>query len=162
MIAIDLQVRIVGMETKPYGGADVVRQSMRLADAFREHQAQVVIVQHDWGGERPPAASELVDEMLPRGTDLLVAKKSQDAFERTGLHGDLRERGVTALVLAGIATDGAVEITARTAAGTYGYELFLVEDAMTAFDPVAHDLTVGKSFPALGTVCTTDEVVEAL
>lgn len=162
LIVIDLQIRIVGLETAPRTGADVVRQSMRLADAFRDKGGQVVIVQVERPGEdHQPAGSELVSEMSPQPGDLLITKHTWGAFHETGLDEELRKRGVTTLALAGIATNFGVESTAR-AADELGYRLFLVEDAMAGLDADAHAFAVTKIFPRLGAVCSTDELLAAL
>jgi nicotinamidase-related amidase len=161
-VAIDLQVRIVGLGTAPRTGADVVRQCMRLAEAFRDRGGQVVIVQVERPGDEPqPPGSELVSEMAPRAGDLLVTKHTWGAFHETGLDERLRKRGVTTLALAGIATNFGVESTARWA-DELGYRLLLVEDAMAGLEADAHAFAITRIFPSLGTVCSTDEVLGAL
>ncbi|MBC6457721.1 isochorismatase family protein [Actinomadura sp. HBU206391] len=161
-VAIDLQVRIVGRETAPHTGADVVRQCMRLAEAFREKGGHVVIVQAERPGEETqPPGSELVSEMAPQAGDLLITKHTWGAFHDTGLHEQLRRRGVTTLALAGIATNFGVESTAR-AADEHGYRLLLVEDAMAGLDAGDHAFAITRIFPVLGTVCSTDELLAAL
>ncbi|MGH3388913.1 MAG: isochorismatase family protein [Actinomadura sp.] len=162
LVAIDLQIRTVGLQTAPRTGADVVRQTMRLTDAFRHKDGHVVIVQA-WrpGEDQQPAGSELVSEMLPRPGDLLITKHTWGAFHETGLHAELRKRGVTTLVLTGIATNFGVESTARAAA-ELGYRLVLVEDAMAGLDADAHTFAITTIFPHLGTVCSTDELLAAL
>jgi nicotinamidase-related amidase len=159
LIVIDLQIRIVGLQTEPRTGADVVRQTMRLAGAFRDRNGLVVIVQ----AERPdpPPGNELVGELLPQPGDLLVSKYGWSAFHETGLHEDLRKHGITTLALAGIATNFGVESTARAAAD-FGYRLFLVEDAMAGLDLAAHAFAITTIFPRLGTVCSTDEFLAGL
>ena len=162
LVAIDLQVRIVGLETGPHTGADVVRQTMRLADAFRENGGLVVIVRAERPGvEHQPAGSQLVDEMAPGPNDFLVTTHTWGAFHETGLHERLRERGITTLALTGIATNFGVESTAR-AADELGYRLLLVEDAMAGLEADAHEFAFERIFPHLGTVCSTDEVLAAL
>jgi nicotinamidase-related amidase len=162
LIAIDLQVRIVGLGTAPRSGADVVRQTMRLADGFRHSGAPVVIVQVERPDEdHQRAGSELVSEMAPRPGDLLITKHTWGAFHETALHEELQSRGIDTLVLAGIATNFGVESTARVA-HELGYRLLLVEDAMAGLDAESHDFAVRKIFPGLGTVCSTDEVLSAL
>jgi nicotinamidase-related amidase len=160
-VAIDLQMRIVGHATAPHTGADVVRQCMRLTEAFRDKGGQVVIVRYEQPGEPQPAGSELVSEMEPRGDDLLITKHTWGAFHETGLHEALRKRGVTTIALAGLATNFGVESTAR-AAHELGYRVLLVEDAMAGLDADDHAFAITRIFPHLGTVCSTDELLGAL
>ncbi|MFC6879838.1 MULTISPECIES: cysteine hydrolase family protein [Actinomadura] len=162
LIVIDLQVRIVGMQTGPRGGADVVRAAMRLADAAREAGALVVIVQAERPGvdEQPPG-SELVGEMEPRPGDLLITKRAWNAFHETGLHEKLAGQGIDTVVVAGLMTNAGVESTARTASD-HDYRVVLPHDAMAGFTAEAHRFAVETIFPLLGDVATTDDVLAAL
>jgi nicotinamidase-related amidase len=162
LVVVDLQIRVVGLQTAPRTGADVVRQAMRLTDALRDKGGLVVIVQVERpDGDPQPPGSELVSEMRPRPGDLLITKHTWGAFHETGLHEELRKRGITTLALAGIATNFGVESTAR-AASELGYRLLLVEDAMAGLDADAHAFAITTIFPHLGTVCSTDELLAAL
>ena len=162
LILIDLQLRVVGRQLAPRGGAEVIRQSMRLAEAVRDSGGLVVVVQTERPGADPqPPGGELVDEITPRPGDLLITKRTWGAFHGTGLHDELQGRGITTLILAGITTNFDVESTARVA-DEYGYRLFLVEDAMAGLDPESHAFAVNKIFPALGTVCSAEDLLAAI
>ena len=73
----------------------------------------------------------------------------------------LRQRGVTQVVLTGVATVRGVESTARSAYDL-GYNVTLVVDAMTDRDADAHHHSVEKIFPRLGETATTDDVLKRL
>jgi nicotinamidase-related amidase len=162
LVLIDLQVRLVGQQLAPYGGADVVRQSMRLAEAVRNGGGLIVVVRREEPGKgTQPPGSELVDEIAPRAGDLLITKRAWSAFHGTGLHDRLARVGITTLVLAGIATDFGVESTARDA-HHHGYRIFHVADAMAGVDAESHAFAVDKVFPLLGTVCSTDDMLVRL
>jgi nicotinamidase-related amidase len=68
---------------------------------------------------------------------------------------------VTEVVLAGVATSGGVEATARNAYD-HGYNVALVVDAMTGLSADAHRHTVETVFPQLGETATTDDVIWSL
>ncbi|MEU6041102.1 cysteine hydrolase [Actinomadura sp. NPDC047616] len=162
LLVMDLQVRVVGQETRPFTGADVVRQAMRLADGFRDAGGRVVIVKVERPGvATQPPGSELVGEMRPRPGDLLVTKRDTSAFHETGLDGTLREQGVGTVVVSGLLAEVGVEATARDAAER-GYVVVLPKDATASLSDEAYRVAVGTTFPRLGTVCTTDEVLAAL
>ncbi|HEY7487985.1 MAG TPA: isochorismatase family protein [Streptosporangiaceae bacterium] len=162
LLLIDLQVRIVGRQLAPRGGAEVVRQAMRLADTVRDKGGLVVVVQAERPGADPqPPGSELVDEIAPQPGDLLITKHTWGAFHETGLDDKLRGRGITTLVIGGIATNFGVESTARVA-DEFGYRIVLVEDAMAGLDAESHAFAVTKIFPLIGTVCSTDDVLTRL
>ncbi len=70
-------------------------------------------------------------------------------------------RGVTQVVLTGVATSIGVESTARSAYDL-GYNVTLVVDAMTDRDADAHRHSVEKIFPRLGETAKTDDVLKLL
>ncbi|AGL18345.1 isochorismatase family protein [Actinoplanes sp. N902-109] len=78
---------------------------------------------------------------------------------RAGLVLDLqlRRRGVTQIVLTGIATSIGVESTAR-AAHEHGYHVTLATDAMTDRREDTHLNSVENVFPRLGETGTTAEI----
>jgi len=73
----------------------------------------------------------------------------------------LRQRGVTQVLLAGIATSASVEATARSAYD-HGYNVVLIVDAMTDRDADAHRHSVEKIFPRLGETDPTDNLLKLL
>jgi nicotinamidase-related amidase len=178
LVVIDLQKGIVGMPTVPHAASDVLTRSMQLAEAFRAQQALVVLVHVDTGpkGElfprtitdivRPPMAlppgwSDIVPELGPTPGDVVVTKHQPSAFFGTDLDIHLRRRGVTTIVLCGIATNIGVESTARTGY-EHGYNLVFANNAMTARDADLHTMAVTKYFPTIGRVRTTAEILSAL
>jgi nicotinamidase-related amidase len=111
----------------------------------------------------PPAEGwdVLVDELAGHADDIVVTKRNWGAFHGTDLDLQLRRRGVTQIVLAGIATSIGVESTAR-AAHEHGYHVALATDAMADRDADAHHNSVHRIFPRLGETGTTDEILELL
>ena len=73
----------------------------------------------------------------------------------------MRQRGVTQVLLAGIATSAGVEATARSAYD-HGYNVVLIVDAMTDRDADAHRHSVEKIFPRLGETDPTDNLLKLL
>jgi nicotinamidase-related amidase len=78
------------------------------------------------------------------------------SFYGTELDPLLRRRGITTLLLGGIATNLGVESAAREAHDR-GYEQILIEDAATAFDSQAHHDSVSRVFSLIGRVRTAAE-----
>lgn len=157
LVVVDVMERIVALPLAPHPGADVVTASLLLARAFRAAGAPVVAVRvRRAGAPEQPAGSDLVEEVA-KTADLVVVKHTIGAFQDTGLHERLRERGVDTLVLAGIATNMGVESTARAAADL-GYRLVFAHDAMSALTAAEHEAAVTLDFPRLGTVVAAAEV----
>jgi nicotinamidase-related amidase len=168
LVVIDLQKSVVKIPTV-HPTTDIVERTARLASAFRARRLPVVLVNVSGAPPgrtstpRPPTSlapdwSELVAELDQQATDLLVTKQRWGAFIGTSLNADLRQRGVTQIVLTGISTSAGVESTARSAYD-FGYNVLLVTDAMTDRDADTHRFTVEKIFPRLGETATTDEVL---
>jgi nicotinamidase-related amidase len=60
-------------------------------------------------------SADLVEELGAQPGDVRVSKQTWGAFRNTSLDAELRARGVTQIVLAGVATSAGVESTARAA-----------------------------------------------
>ena len=76
----------------------------------------------------------------------------------TDLDLQLRRRGVTTVVLGGVATNMGVESTAR-AAHEHGYAVVLAEDAATSLSAEMHAFAFFEHiFPHLGRVAKADEI----
>jgi nicotinamidase-related amidase len=178
LVVIDLQAGIVGAPTAPHTGAEVVSRTAELAGAFRARSLPVVLVRVSFaadfgdvppgrveaqrsGGSRPDGWDVIVPELAGHPGDLTVTKHNWGAFHGTDLDVQLRRRGVTQIVLTGIATSIGVESTAR-AAYEHGYHVTLATDAMTDLDAEAHRGSVERIFPRLGETGTTAEILELL
>ncbi|MBD8058156.1 isochorismatase family protein [Cellulomonas sp. JH27-2] len=177
LVLIDLQRGIVGGNAVPHTGAEVVERCVTLADAFRERGLPVVLVhvtsrtdgsdfargrtQTPRGGPRPADWDVLVDEVTGHDEDIVVTKRNPGAFYGTDLELHLRRRGITQIVLGGIATSIGVEATGR-AAYDHGYNVTFATDAMADRDEVNHTHSIERSFPRVGETGTTAEILALL
>ena len=177
LVLIDLEHGIVGRQLAPHTGKDVVERCATLASALRSAGGAVVyvhvllheIVRHSadkpttsaGAPPPPPAASELVPEAGFQPGDILVTKRQWGAFYGTSLEQHLRRRGVTTIILGGIATNFGVESTAR-AAFDQGYKLVFAEDAMSTMSADMHRFSTETLFPIMGHVRSTAEIIAAL
>jgi nicotinamidase-related amidase len=171
LIVIDLQKGVVGLPTV-HPVNEIVDRSAQLARAFRERGLPVVLVnvsgrapgRTDAGSPKfsfPADWTELVPELEQHSGDHIVTKQRWGAFLGTALDDYLRRRGVTQVVLTGVATSAGVESTARSAYDL-GYHVTLVVDAMTDLDADAHRHCVEKIFPRLGETAKTEDVLKLL
>ena len=175
LILIDLQKGIVARQFAPYSGEAVLAKGKELARRFRVAKAPVVLVNVafapdfsdalkapvDQPMQAPPGGfpedwSELADG-LAEASDLKVTKRQWGAFYGTDLDLQLRRRGVTTVVIGGIATNMGVESTAR-AAHEHDYAVVLAEDAATTFSAEMHAFAFEHIFPHLGRVAKADEI----
>ncbi|HEV7966734.1 MAG TPA: isochorismatase family cysteine hydrolase [Candidatus Acidoferrales bacterium] len=106
-------------------------------------------------------AVEVIGDLAPRPGEPVVRGQGANGFDRTELDSILRQAGVDTLVLVGIATDVAVESTAR-AACDLGYRTIVVSDACTADSDEAHARALDVHRAWFGETATADEVLSAL
>jgi nicotinamidase-related amidase len=174
LVVIDLQKGILATPAAHDLDA-VVRRSGDLAAAFRARGLPVVLVNVTGGapgrtdaqqaGAPRPAFdddfAELVAGLDVQPEDELVTKQTWGAFTGTSLESYLRGRGVTQVVLTGVATSAGVESTARFA-HELGFNVVLVTDAMTDRSAAAHDHAVSHVFPRIGETTMTADLLAAL
>ncbi|OJU17759.1 MULTISPECIES: isochorismatase family protein [unclassified Sphingomonas] len=171
LIIIDLQKGIVGLPViHPIDR--VIERARALADAFRQRGLPVVLVNVAGGapgrteqppqtGARPDGWTDLVPELNRQAGDIIVTKRTWGAFASTDLEARLKARGVTQVVVAGVATGTGVEATARQAYEA-GFNVTLALDAMTDIRPEAHDYSIRNIFPRLGETGTSREIIDLL
>jgi nicotinamidase-related amidase len=172
LVVVDLQNGVRARPAAPHPVDDVIARTGALAEAFRTYGLPVVLVRFTTsadGSDATPGRTDMSGRAhgpLPLGwdaivDDLVVTKRNWGSFYGTDLDLRLRRRGVTQVVLTGIATSLGVESTAR-AAHEHGYHVTLATDAMTDLNPDAHQNSVQRIFPLLGETGTTEEIVELL
>jgi nicotinamidase-related amidase len=177
LVVIDLQKGIAAQPTRPYPVQDVIRNAAQLAAAFRKNTMPVFLVHVVLGpetilkvisdesfaqsGPTPPDWSEIVPDLGPAPSDVVITKRQWGAFYGTDLELQLRRRGMETIVLCGISTDMGVESTARFAY-EYGFQQVFAEDAMASRSDEQHRAAVNFIFPRMGRVRTTKEVLAAL
>ncbi len=171
LIVIDLQKGIAGLPTvHPIAG--VLDSTRALADAFRERDLPVVLVNVTGGAPgrteqprhalpRPQGWADLVPELNQQPSDIVVTKRTWGAFSNTDLETLLKAREVTQVVITGVATGTGVEATARQAYEA-GFNVTIAIDAMTDLRREAHDYSIRNVFPRLGETGTTQEIIELL
>src|SRR5690606_2952084 len=110
----------------------------------------------------PPAGWDTLDPRLGASDDdIVVVKHVVSAFHGTDLDIQLQRRGISTLVVGGIATHMGVEGTVRSAHDR-AYNQIFVEDAMSSTETAIHENTINKIFPMFGQIASTDEVLAAL
>jgi nicotinamidase-related amidase len=131
LLVIDVQNGVVG---DAYDRDAVVANVAAVVEKAREAQVPVVWVQHSsdnlvQGSEQ----WEIVPELRPVASELLVQKRFPDSFEETTLESLLADRAVGRLVVVGAQTDECVRSTLHGAL-VRGYDATLVSDAHTTED----------------------------
>jgi len=179
VVVIDLQKGITGLQGAPHTTPSVIANCVALLDAARGAGAQPVLVHvgfsQNWADSlrvacdepmrtsnaMPPDWIEFISELNIQPADVLILKHQWGAFYGTDLELQLRRRGLSTIILCGIATEFGVESSARDAYER-GFEQVFAEDAMTARSTESHANAVTHIFPRIGCVRSTAQIVAAL
>jgi biuret amidohydrolase len=187
LVVYDMQVGIL----RQVAGADrVLANVLRVLDAARERRVRTVFLRHyfmpaelagvyqlrqakAWQGKaraadtRPliPHGSpgfELAPELAPRPGEAVMDKITMSAFEGTPLDIVLRDCGVRAYLIVGVALEVGIEPTVRHSTDL-GYVPVVVPDACGAGDAEAGERALASlRFAGDAMVAGTDEVCAAL
>ncbi|HEY4319758.1 MAG TPA: hydrolase [Gemmatimonadales bacterium] len=178
-VLIDLQQGITAHNVAPHSAAQVVANGVRLASEIQLAGGIIVLVHVDFGADGAGRLAAPVDAPMSRGAampadwaafvpevaalraDVVIVKRQWGAFYGTELDLQLRRRGVTSIVLGGIATNFGVESTAREA-WQHNYAVVIAEDACTSMSAAMHQFAVDTIFPRLSRVRSTAAILAAV
>jgi nicotinamidase-related amidase len=180
-VIIDLQKGIVSRPLHPHDAGTVVANTVTLAKALRGAGGLVIPVHVGFSsddGDRlkqpvdapmpvppgglPPDWSELTPQIAALDAPVVIRKRQWSAFHGTELDLQLRRRGITTILLGGVATNFGVESTARDA-WQHGYSVIVVEDASSSSGGEGmHEFAIEKILPRVALVRSTADLVAAL
>ena len=169
LVLIDLQNGVLGRKLAPVTADELLERGKALARRFRDAGATVVLVNVKpplAGPERQVDEPSALPKVLPAGFahlapglaepgDILITKTTWGAFFRTDLDSELKTRGVTTIVLGGVATHIGVESTARQA-WDLGYALVIARDVTTSLGQEPHEATMRYIFPRIARITDSD------
>ncbi|MDG3009729.1 cysteine hydrolase [Rhodococcus sp. D2-41] len=128
----------------------VVDRAVAARDRFRRAGASIVCTRYASTDPADPMRSDLSGHgasfhraLAPGDGDLVLTKYARDIFANPDLHANLRLRGVTDVVLSGIATEHGVALAARSAR-EHGYRVSVVADACAGTTREAHRRTLAE------------------
>jgi nicotinamidase-related amidase len=137
LLIIDMQKVSFTPKTSRFEADRVIRQINRISESFRQNGLPVIFIQHNGIRENyclPGSKDwEILDEVVRKPNDTVIAKEVNDGFYQTQLHQYLRMNNITELVITGCATDFCVDATVKSALA-HDYNLTIIEDAHTTAD----------------------------
>lgn len=179
LVLIDLQKGLLALPLAPHTAPQILATSHRLATAIGSAGGLVVLVRVDFGAglaAAPKGATDVPLAVPPGGVPadwaeispeltatphIVITKRNWSAFYGTSLDLELRRRGITHIVVGGIATNFGVESTARD--GWQGnYTVIVAEDAASSFRTEMHEFAVKNTLPRCSLVRKSDEIIAAL
>jgi nicotinamidase-related amidase len=144
-------------------GVEVVYVTVGWRAGYPEHAPtpQMEAARKFGGMEDDTWGTTVSDRIAPATGEVVLRKRCVSALNATELARYLTVKGKTTLVLIGIATNWAVEGTARDAADL-GYRVIVLEDCCAGFTDEMHEFSVTKILPLLGTVSDSASFESAL
>jgi nicotinamidase-related amidase len=101
--------------------------------------------------------SDIIDELQPLQGEYIIRKNRMSAFMNTDLDLLLRSLGIDTVFITGIQTPNCIRTTVFDAAA-YGYQTYLVEDAVGARDTAVHNANI-SDMANIGTIIIKKERV---
>ena len=149
LVIVDFQKAIDDPKWGRRNNPDAEARTARLLSAWREAGRPVIHVQHlsreaDSPYRPGQPGCDFKEDLAPTAGEMLVQKRTHNAFVETGLEAVLRDRGIGSVVIAGVLLHNSVDATVRMAANL-GFDTWLADDATASVDVV--DLQ-GRLWPA--------------
>jgi len=114
-----------------------VAAARRVLDRFRSTGESVIHIQHVWDAPDAPFMRpgtdgvEIHADVAPLPGETVIQKDAPNAFLRTPLERELRQRDIDAVVVCGMMTSMCVDATVRAAADL-GFAVTVIHDACAA------------------------------
>ena len=105
--------------------------------------------------------TQVIDQIKPLDDEIIVYNYFPSSFYSTDLDLILRNKGITDLVLSGVATNWAVESTARDGI-CRGYFIYTLEDCCLSLNDEMHNWALKNILSVLGAVIDSKTYVAAL
>jgi len=140
MVIVDFQKAIDDPKWGRRNNPQAEARAAELLRAWRATGRPVVHVQHlsrepDSPYRPGQPGCDFKEGLQPGPGELVVQKRTNNAFIDTGLEAVLRDRGVTTVVVAGVLLHNSVDATVRMAANL-GFTAWLVADATASVEVV--------------------------
>lgn len=190
LVISECQRGVIDRELSAFGGLvdqveerGIVPKIAQLAAAFRALSQPVVHahVVHEKGYAGMPMTNVIVARsakmgamqkgsvdvdpvpaLAPQEGDIVHARSfSLVAFNGTDFDSQLRHRGITTLVLAGVSSNIAIP-GMGVCASDLGYQVVVAEDCIAGASAETHAFSVANTLPLYTTLSTSEKIVEAL
>jgi nicotinamidase-related amidase len=120
------------------------------------NKAFAPIAQHRVMHHEDPAVA-IHERLTPQDGDIVVRKIRHGGMSTTDLDRQLRDRGITTLVVSGVSTSGAVLSTVIDAADR-DYQLHVLSDGVADPDTEVHNVLLQRIFPTRAHIIDTAEL----
>ena len=138
-------------------GFDLLKEEAPVWVRVRMKRAKASDPKQLLGEKENPHDSEIVAELAPEPQDSVFHKRRPDGFVGTDFDLMLRSKGVKTIVIGGVATEGGVEGTARSARNL-GYDVVVLRDGVGSRNRELHELALKLMEQTFFDVASTAEI----
>ena len=177
LLLVDIQTGFDDPKWGPRNNPDAEVNAAMLLQAWRGSGRPVFHVQHASKLENSPLnpardGFRFKNIVQPETGETVFIKNVNSGFIGTNLESELRSRGVSQVVIAGLTTPHCISTTTRMA-GNLGFETYLVSDATAAFalagpDGVCldaetiHRVSLATLYQEFAEILTTEELLRTV
>jgi nicotinamidase-related amidase len=136
---------------------DLAKEETGVWVRLRMKRANVTDVTQLLKEKDDPHGREIVEELKPEPKDIVFKKRRPDGFIGTDFDLLLRSRGIGAIVIGGVATEGGVEGTARTGRNL-GYDVVILKDCAGSRNRELHEMALKLMERTQFDVATAEQV----
>ncbi|WP_109300285.1 cysteine hydrolase family protein [Aquimarina sp. AU474] len=179
LLLIDIQK---GFENIKYWGGERnnpgAEQNMEtILKLWRKRELPVFHIKHCSTDPISPLSkknpgNDFQDFNTPLANEPIIEKDVNSAFIGTDLQQQLNDHNINTLVIVGLTTDHCVSTTTRMA-GNFGFNTFLIEDAVATFNKVGangqeysaqliHDTAIASLKDEFATVISTNNIIDLI
>ncbi len=150
----------------------------RLLTEWRKRKGTVLYSKHLSLQPQSPlfhenqVGTDFKEGIQPKQGEKVFPKNVNSAFIGTELHSYLKQNSIKSVVITGLSTQHCVSTTTRMS-GNYGYQTYLVSDAIAAFEvtdaqgkkhppETVQELELAMLHKEFATIITTDEILSQL
>ncbi len=137
LLILDAQIGFFQNDPSVFDADNMLMRIGVLIDRARAANIQVVYMENV---AKPEVDGPIHPQLAPHKNDIVLPKRTPDAFHQTDLHPALKAAHVDTLVIVGFQTELCVDTTCRRA-WSMGYHVTLVSDAHSTFPPINGGLT---------------------
>ncbi|WP_299443019.1 cysteine hydrolase family protein [uncultured Aquimarina sp.] len=154
---------------------DAENNIAELLNTWRKNDLPVFHIKHCSTNPVSPLAkgnpgNDFKDFIVPKTSESIVEKNVNSAFIDTDLQEQLRSKNINTVVIVGLTTDHCVSTTTRMA-GNFGFNTYLVEDAVATFNKVGangqkysaqliHDTAIASLKDEFATIVQTEDMLK--
>lgn len=137
LLVIDAQVNMFAPNNAVYASERLLKTLGTLIARARSARIPIVYVQNNGGPGDPDqpgtAGWHIHPALVPSESDVIIQKRTPDAFYRTLLQEELARRGIEQVILVGMQTEYCIDTTCRHAFAL-DYRVILVKDGHSTYD----------------------------